>query len=236
MWRIENPDKVLEQRLRRQARKRGELEPWIKPEPLTAEETRARDLERKKRHYQKRKERLASDPEYAAAYYAKEAARAAKRYARLRADPVALAAQREKERERKRAAGKNTNPRKPAMPRDEYLARRRDKRRLELRRERGLPDDYVFPKSPPRISKTGEKLPAKPKAISREKRLKAERARRAAEVEAAKAIQSPKPEPAVSPDPPELIALFKKASKGEPPTPHSRYVKKRSAFQLRGWI
>lgn len=233
-WRINNPDKVSEQRRRRSQRKAGKLEPWVKPEPLTDEQKRARDIERKKRDYLKRKARLAADPEYAANFYAKEKARAERRYERLCADPVALAAKREKERERKRALV--TNPKKPAMSKSEYLAHRREQNRLKLRRERGLPDDYVFPKSQPRVSKTGEKLPAKSKPQTRKQRLSAERARRAAEVAAAKARQPAPAEPVICPDPPELQALFAKASKGEPVRPHNPYAKKRSVFQIRGWI
>lgn len=233
-WRINNPDKVREQRRRFRARKSGKLEPFVKPEPLTEDQKRARDLERKKRDYLKRKARLAADPEYAADYYAKEKARADKRYERLCADPVALAAKREKERERKREF--SNGPRAPAMSKSQYLAHRREQNRLKLRRERGLPDDYVFPKSQPRISKTGEKLPAKPKPQGRKQRLNAERARRAAEVQAAKAQQPAPAAPIICHDPPELQALFKKASKGEPVRPLPPWHKKKTAFQIRGWV
>ncbi len=163
----------------------------------------------------------------------KDKVRAERRYEKLCADPVALAAKREKERERKRAL--SNGPRASAMLKSEYLAHRREQARLKLRRERGLPDDYVFPKSQPRISKTGKKLPAKPKPPSSKQRLKAERARRAAEVAAAKARQTAPAEQVICPDPPELQALFKKASKGEPARPLPPWHKKKTAYQIRGW-
>lgn len=123
------------------------------------------------------------------------------------------------------------------LTKEEVAARKAEAQRIKYRRERGLPDDYVFPHSPARKAKNGDAIQSKSRgAGKKETRLSLERAKRSAEVAAAMARQAPAPEPIVCPDPPELQALFKKASKGEPARPHNPYVKKRSAYQIRGWI
>lgn len=207
-WRIDNPDKIAAQRARRAARRRGELAPWVKPPPPTPEQSRAREIERQKRNYQKRIKRLASDPEYAAAYRAYHRARAAKRYAKTIGDPAAHAEKLEKERIR-RAEKRKLNAERAAIQKPQ-----RAKMTPEERRKRRQ---------------------AQQKEYDRIRRGKL-RAARASEVAAAIANQPPPPPPVVCPDPPELQALFKKASKGLPPM--ERYTgKKLGAFTARAkWI
>lgn len=123
------------------------------------------------------------------------------------------------------------------LTKEQAAARKREGQRIKLRRERGLPDDYVFTHRPARKTKNGAAIPPRSRGVrKKENKLNVERAKRAAEVAADMARRAPSSEPIICPDPPELQALFKKASKGEPARPHNPYVKKRSAYQIRGWI
>lgn len=200
-WRKENPEKVAAQRARYKARKSGQLESWVKPEKPTAEQIRARNIERQKSKYLKRKERLASDPEFAAAYRAKERARAVARYAKVISDPAIQAAKNEKERIR-RAEKQRLKAEVAAKPQRTKMTP--EERRLRRRFQQNEYD-----------RKKREKL----------------RAERSAEVSAAIAKNPPKT-PVFCPDPPELQALFAKASKGQRPI-DPYYGKKMGAFTAR---
>lgn len=228
-WRQKNPEK---ERARKAAQRRAA---GIKPAPplLSPEQRRERDRLRSETNRRAKgimprppKKSVEERKAVAKAYYElhKAERNEASRVRKLKASQA------------ERLAKGLPIERKPAMTKEESNARRREKYRLKLRRARGLPDDYVFPKCPPRFSKTGEKLPTKPKAQSRKQKLSAERARRAAEVEAAKARQPAPAAPIICPDPPALVALFKKASKGEPARPLPPWHKKKTAFQIRGWV
>jgi len=231
-WRLENPDKVRAQRERRQARVKGELAPYD-PQRPTPEQTAARRKEDHRRFYAKHRERMASDPDYAEKFKANERLKYQRKREQMQSDPAALEAYRTKKRNEKRlAAGIPLD--KPVMlnkiPEADRHARKlqrdkqsRDRKRAAYRIANGIPLD-----APVRVRK-----PKKPK---RPTRLQVERAKRSAEVAAAKAINVQPAEPVVCPDPPELQALFKKASRGEPARPHNPYVKKRTAFQIRGWV
>jgi hypothetical protein len=231
-WRQNNPDKVREQRKRRYARSIGLLPPYEKPAPLTDEQLREKAIAKKKLEYQRRKERLATDPEYAEKFRAKERARGARRYAKLLADPEKRAQKLEQERIRNRIK-KGIPLDAPVMTKgltaEQRAERHAEKERLKAERAAARP---------PR--KTPEERKARrhewQKEYDRKKRDLA-RARRAAEVANDMARYPSSFEPKkVCPDPPELQALFKKASKGEPP--YERFTgKKMGAFTARAkWI
>lgn len=231
-WRQENPDKVREQRKRRWARKTGVLPPYEKPAPLTAEQLQEKSLAKKKLEYQRRKERLATDPEYAEKFRAKERERGVRRYARLLADPEKRAQKLEQERIRNRIK-KGIPLDAPVMTRgltDEQRAERKaEKERLKAERAAARP-----PKMTPEERKARRRVWQK--EYDKKKRDLA-RARRAAEVaEAMARYPSSQPHKIIVNDPPELAALFKKASKGE--RPFERFTgKKMGAFTARAkWI
>jgi hypothetical protein len=231
-WRAENQDKVREQRKRRWARKTGLLPAYVAPEPLSAEETQARHIERMKKHHQRRKERMASDPEYAKRIREQELARHRRRYDQLKADPVAYQAKLDAERNRRRV--KKGIPLDAPVMGNRLTAEQRAERKAEkerLKAERAAA-------RPPKM--TLEERKARRRVWQKEydkKKRDLARARRAAEVAEAMArypsSQSPK---IIVNDPPELAALFKKASKGE--RPFERFTgKKMGAFTARAkWI
>jgi len=153
-----------------------------------------------------------------------------KRKERMANDPEYAAKVRAREQERHKARYAKLKANKPAY--DARLEAEKIRRQKE-KKPKAEKVKIVRPKL------TQEERLARQRERKREynkRRRDAERLKRAAEVEAAKAMEPPKPPQAVSPDPPELVALFKKASKGEPVRPAAPYVKKRSAFQIRGWI
>lgn len=196
-WRLDNPDKVRNQRERRKKRLKGLLPPFERPPAKTPEETRAKRISRMKRYHEKRRKRMKEDPQLA------EKLKDQARNRRLKNKPASV---------------------RTKMPKEERARRNRESKRRWYRLKHGIPLDapvgYRKPKAPP-----------KPKAIDQE------RARRAAEVEAAKALAAlvkPEPQKAICPDPPELQELFRKASKGEPPRPFPAAGRKRSVFHLRG--
>lgn len=233
-WRQKNPEK---ERARKAAQRRAA---GIKPAPPPLSPEQKRERERLRAENTRRSKGIMPRPPKKTAEERKAVAKAyyeANKAQRSEASRI----RKLKARQAERLAKGLPIERKPAMTKEESKARRREQYRLRLRRSRGLPDYYVFQKCPPRFSRTGEKLPTKPKAQSSKQKLSAERKRRAAEVEAAKAKaaivkQSLTVQPPVCPDPPELVALFQKASKGEPPRPHNPHAKKRTAYQIRGWV
>lgn len=234
-WRAENQDKVREQRKRRWARKKGLLEPYVKPEPLSEEEAKARHIDRMKKHHQRRKERLATDPEYAKRHCEAEVARYKRRYERLKADPEAYRLKLEIERNRRRVK-KGIPLEAPVLSYrltdEERAARKAEKEQLKA--ERAAARAAIPPKM------TREERLARRRWQQNEryrKKRDLERARRAAEVENDKANYPQRvTPPQVCPDPPELQALFAKASKGERPFA-SFAGKKMGVFTARAkWI
>ena len=230
-WREQNPEKVRAQWQRRLAREKGILAPWVKPEKLTEEQARERNAARMKQYHQNRKERLAADPEYAAEMNRRNKAREAERYARLKANPAALEAMRLRERNRKRL--KRGIPLDAAVMSyrltDEERARRKaEKERLKA--ERAAARAAMPPKMTP--EERAERRREQQRAYDKKKR-DLERQKRAAEVAESKAsYHGSAPMPKVCPDPPELQALFAKASKGQPPMPLYE-GKKMGAFTAR---
>jgi hypothetical protein len=222
-WRLENPDKVREQRKRRWARKIGVLPPYEKPAPLTEEEVHARHIQRMKDHHQRRKDRMAADTEYASRIREQELARHRRRYEQLKADPVAYQAKLEAERNRRRLLRGNR------LTDEQRAERKAEKERLKAERAAARP-----PKMTPEERKARRR--EWQKEYDKKKRDLA-RARRAAEVAEAMSRYPSILDPLkVCADPPELQALFKKASKGE--RPFERFTgKKMGAFTARAkWI
>lgn len=230
-WREENHDKVRAQRQRRHLRKKGLLPPWEKPVKLSEEETRQRNIERLKVYRQNRKEQLASNPEYAAELLRRQKERDRARYERLKANPEALEAARLKERNRKRLK-RGIPLDAPVMPyrlTDEERERRKaEKERLKA--ERAAARAAKPPKMTPEERKERRRL----QQMERDKKKRdLERQKRAAEVANAMAsYPTSATPPKVCPDPPELQALFAKASKGQPPM-HNYTGKKMGAFTAR---
>lgn len=215
-WREENHDKVRAQRQRRHLRKKGLLPPWEKPVKLSEEETRQRNKERLKEYHAKRKARMATDPVYAAEMKRIDNERAKARYERLRNNQEALEAWRLRERNRKRLK-RGIPLDAPVMPyrlTDEQRAQRQaEKERLKL--ERAATRAARSPKLTPEERK--ERRRQQQREYDKKKRDLA-RQKRAAEVANAMAsYPTSAPPPKVCPDPPELQALFAKASKGQPP-------------------
>lgn len=190
-------------------RAKGLLPPYERP---PAKKTREDRIAYMKDWHRKRKERMAADPEYAEKIKAQSLARALAHYDRK------LAAQ-----------GKPPVVRQPKMSDEERKRRNTELKRRSYRVKHGIPLDAPFGYRKPKDK------PAAPKVSARDQ----ERIRRAAEIEAAKAAAARNPippAPTICPDPPELQALFAKASKGEPPRPLVHHSKKRTAFQIRGWV
>lgn len=237
LWRLNNPDKVRAQQERRLLRAHGLLEPFTPPESKPAEQIKSEQAERMKRFHSRRQERLATDPEFAAAYRAKARETDRLRYQARKADPEAHAA---------------------------WLAYKRENGRIRRRLKRGLPPDAPLhchrltdeerarrkaewerikaeraANRPPRVKLTDAERKERKNAAQRAKyqaKRDAERQKRGAEVATAKAMQ-PKPQPPKAcPDPPALQALFAKASKGQRPM-DPYYGKKLGAFTARAkWI
>lgn len=230
-WRKENPEKVKAQQLRKRLRDKGILEPWQKPAKLSQEETSQRNKERLKEYHAKRKARMATDPVYAAEMKRIDNERAKARYERLRNNPEALEAWRLRERNRKRLK-RGIPLDAPVMPyrlTDEQRAQRQaEKERLKA--ERADTRAARSPKLTPEERK--ERRRQQQREYDKKKR-DLERQKRAAEVaEAMARYHTSAPPPKVCPDPPELQALFAKASKGERPMHHFT-GKKMGAFTAR---
>lgn len=235
-WRAENPDLVRKQAERKRLRAKGLLPPYVPTPKKSNEQILKEQAARMKDFHSRRRERIATDPEFAAAYRAKANASDKLRYERRKADPEAYTAWLAHKRHKKFINYRIKHgipldaPHRLKITEEERAARAEEQLRLKAERAAANPAKQRLSED-----ERKERLRATKRAYKKKSR-DAERARRAAEVEAAKANQPPPAPPTVCPDPPELQALFRKASKGEPPTPHNPYVKKRSAFQIRGWI
>lgn len=215
-WRKENPEKVKAQQLRKRLRAKGLLDPFNKPPKLTEEENRQRNIERLKIYRANRKAKMDADPDYAEEMKRRANERAKARYQLLYADPAALEARRLKERNRKRLK-RGIPLDAPVMPyrlTDEQRAiRLAEKERLKAERAAN------------RVARSSKLTPEERKERRRlqqrerdKKKRDLERQKRAAEVANAMAsYPTSAPPPKVCPDPPELQALFAKASKGQPP-------------------
>lgn len=228
-WRLANPEKAKAQQERKRLRAKGLLPPYEKPPTPDSREHRKAYM---RDWHKARQERIKNDPEYAEKIRLQARARAAAHWERIKADPIAHAAYCEMKKHkargevRKRLGLPEDAPplRRAAMTPEERRKRNAEIKRRAYRLKRNIPLDapvgYRKPKAPP-----------KPKAIDQE------RAKRAAEIEAAKAAavvkQSLTTNP-VCPDPPELQELFRRASKGEAPRPFPASGRKRSVFYLRG--
>ena len=139
----------------------------------------------------------------------------------------------------------------------EFREKERERKRREYRIKRGLPPDAVLVVHPPKPKLTPEEVAAakaaresaKAEKLAKAKEDAAMRTQRKAEQKAAAerakrraapVVKQPvaKPAPAPAPvnanDPPELVELFRKASKGQRPMPYNPRVKKLSVWHLRG--
>ena len=182
--------------------------------------------------HNKRQERIKNDPEYAEKIRRQSRARSFAYWERLKADPVAYAAYCDMKKHKARSEVRkrlglpeNTPPlRGKAMTAEERRKRNAEIQRKAYRLKHGIPLDAP-------INYRAKRPRPWPKKIERE------RAKRAAEVEAAKSLvlvkQSLTTEKPICPDPPELQELFRRASKGQPPRPVPIGVRKRSVFDLR---
>lgn len=222
-WRAENPDKCREQQLRKRLRAKGLLEPYVPPVKKSEEEVKKEQAARMKEFHKRRKERLETDPEYAAKYRAKARLKDKLRYEARKADPEAYKAWLEGKRQAKfiRYRLKHGIPLDAPVQKkitDEEKARRlaeKEQRKAERAAEREANRVARPPKLTPEERELRRR--AKRAEYDRKKRDLA-RARRAVEVANDKAgYPSSCTTPKVCPDPPELQALFAKASKGEKP-------------------
>lgn len=114
-WRKNNADKVREQQERKRLRAKGLMAPHV-PAPLVTEEKKRRHrAERMNRAYAKQREKIATDPEYAAKYRAESNERGKSNYQRIKADPEAyqafLAAKRERNHRHRARRSRKTKPR-----------------------------------------------------------------------------------------------------------------------------
>ena len=232
-WRLANPDKVRAQRQRKKARERGELPAYVPPPKKPEEELREKQRTRMTRWHKSKLAKMAKDPEYAKKERDASRIRARRYFEKLRADPVAYAAMLEKKRNQKRLAKGiplDAPVRKSRLTdeeREESNRRRaaanRERKRIKYRLENGLPVDAP-----------GRKVAKKKEAEKRSKaKERADRSAMIAEIMARPVVKESLT-PALSPDPPALQELFRKAAKGEPVRPVKVHAKKRSVFQLRG--
>ena len=230
-WRKANPEKVKAQQARKRLRAKGLLEPFNKPPKLTEEETRQRNIERLKIYHANRKAKMEANPEYAAEMKRRDNNRAKARYERLLADPEKLEARRIKERNRKRLK-RGIPLDAPVMP---YRLTDEERARRKAEKER-IKADRAATRAAKQSKLTPEERLERRRAndLARyHKKRDLERQKRAAEVAEAKArYPTTAPTPQVCPDPPELQALFAKASKGERPMHHFT-GKKMGAFTAR---
>ena len=220
IWRQNNPDKIKVQRERRRLRKLGLLPPEVKPTPEErAARNKAKAIEYNRRYREAHKGEI---QEKQRGHW--------RRYYRLRkgipldAPPkVRKYATEEERREAKRAAARRAAAKKRGTTVEEIEARklaaiaaRAEKKRLDAIK--------------------AEECKAQRAQRLAEQRAAAERAKR----QAAPVVKQPvaKPAPVKPPvnanDPPELIELFRKASKGQPAMPYNPRVRKLSVFHLRG--
>lgn len=219
VWRKNNPDKVRAQRERANARRRGELAPFA-PKQISEEEKKRRSREKYLRSRERIKQRKENDPEYKKSENAASKARSQKWYEKLRANPEAHAQWLKEKRDKKRIQ-KGIPLDKPVKPQrltdeerikrqKEQQQRSKEKRRNKYRLAHGIPLD----------------APLRTVSAPRVKKIDQERARRAAEIQKAKSLKLAQPKPLICPDPPELQALFRKASKGDPVQPYDPTAKR----------
>lgn len=229
-WRLANPEKAKAQQERKRLRAKGLIPPYEKPPTPDSREHRKAYM---RDWHNKRQERIKNDPGYAEKIRLQARARAAAHWERIKADPIAHAAYCEMKKHKKRGKVRkrlglpeDAPPlRRAAMTPDERRKRNAEIKRRAYRLKRGIPLDAP-------INYRAKRPRPWPKKIERE------RAKRAAEIEAAKSLavvkQSLTTEKPVCPDPLELQELFRRASKGEPPRPFPAAGRKRSVFYLRG--
>lgn len=233
-WRLENPDKVKAQQARKRLRAKGLLEPYVHPTKKPEEQAKAEQAARMKRFHASRQERLKTDPEFAIAYKARARAKDKQRYESRKADPVAyqewLAHKREQKfiRYRIKHGIPLDAPHRLKISDEERALRKAEKERLKAERA------AIRAAKQPKLTPEERLERRRARALERYyKKRDLERQKRAAEVaEAMVRYPTSAPTPQVCPDPPELQALFAKASKGERPMHHFT-GKKMGAFTAR---
>ena len=230
-WALENPDKVRAQQERKRLRAKGLLPPYERPPAPDRTEDRKAYM---REWHKKRLNRMETDPQYAEKIREQSRARAMTHWDKIKADPVKHAAHLEKQRMKKRAKVRERlgldidTPvlRRTPMPPEERRRRNVEAKRKAYRLKHGIPLDAPVGFRPI-------------KEISNIRSIDKERAKRAAEVEAAKAraalVKKSQPTAPVSVDPPELQEFFRRSSKGEAPRPYRPSDRKRGAFWLRGY-
>lgn len=231
-WRLANPDKRKAQLERWKARVKLGL--TTDNSRKTIDEIIETRRVRMQRYNERRKERLASDPAYRAEYNAKKAAQQRAAYARKNAKQVPGATYITKA-ERSRIAAEKREARQAT------LLAKSEAKAIQQALKAQEKASRIETAEQERIRKAREaERRRKRREAAAAKRL-AERIQKSVEIEAAKQLQAEKraaeKKPVICPDPPELVALFKKASKGLPPqgVPIGVKVRKKSVFSLRGY-
>lgn len=238
LWRLNNPEKVRAQQERRLLRAHGLLEPYTPPPKKPEEQVKLEQAARMKEYHTRRQELLATDPEFAAKYRAKARLKDKERYDRRKADPEAYKIWLECKRRQKFTRYRLAHgipldaPHRLKITDEERARRQAEKEQRKAERE------AIRAAKPPKIMPEERLERRKAKRVEYDKKRRdLERVKRAAEVANDKANYPIKvTPPKVCPDPPELQALFAKASKGQPPI--NRYTgKKLGAFTARAkWI
>ena len=82
-WRLDNPDKVRDQRDRRKARLRGDAPPYVPPPKTPEDELREKQRKRTRSWYLAKRAKMARDPEFAEKHRAAERARAMRHLEKL---------------------------------------------------------------------------------------------------------------------------------------------------------
>lgn len=223
LWRQANPDKVKAQRERRRLRKLGLLPPEVKPTPEErAARNREKAIEYNRRYRAAHKEEI---QEKQRAHWRK--------YYRLRKgipldapSRVPKYATDEERRAAKREAKRRCDAKKRGTTVEEIDARKAAKEAAKLAKAERAAEDA--------------KQRAECLAMRAQRKAEAKAAAERAKRQSAPVVKQPvaKPAPAPAPvnanDPPELIELFRKASKGAAPMPYNPRVRKLSVFHLRG--
>lgn len=222
-WRAKNPEKVAALNKRANELKRAKRAAFLAANPPPTPEERAARAKEKQREYNRRYRQANRDKmrENSKIYWETH-----------KNDPVFRA--RSIERKRKYYRLKHGLP--PDAPvshrgrkyatEEERLAARRESKRLAAARKRAA------------VSAEKKQRPAEDPAKRAQRAAEQRAAKARAEKRAAPMVRTKKqaPAPVNTNDPPELVELFRKASKGEPLRPYNPKGRKVSVFAFRGSI
>jgi hypothetical protein len=218
---------------RRLAKNERARRAYAKSRNMTPEQIAARNAEKNISYEERMARRKAKQAEYSREYHQKR-----------KGDPEYRAKMAAKTRARylKIASGEHVETRPRYATEEERLEARRLARRKSCAKRRGTTIEEIQ-------ARTAERLRAKAErerlrlTETPEQRRQRQAEKTAAKTRAAKRSHMTKTvmpkaradhKPVNANDPPELIELFRKASKGEPPMAHNPKVRKISVFSLRG--